>query len=90
LKRRTVVEGLRVSEKLDAEGSIYPRLGDAYEALSWWLAHQPNSGEAIDDLFWVHEQKGDLKANVPALGVVYSFDDDEVHIYSILVRLPSL
>jgi hypothetical protein len=54
-----------------------------------WRINQTRAKQSTI-FFWVHEQKGDLKANVPTLGVVYSFDDDEVHIYSILVRLPSL
>ena len=87
---RTVVEGLRVSSKIDAEGSRYPRLEEAYDALKWWLAHEPNSGDAITDYWWACEQKGDSRANIPTLGALYSFDEDEVYIASILIRLPEL
>jgi hypothetical protein len=90
LRLRTVVEALSVSTRIDAEGSQYRRLEQAYDALKWWLAHAPNSGEALDDVWWVCEQKGDRNANVPTLGAVYSFDDDKVFIAAILVRLPEL
>ncbi len=52
---RTVIEESKVSDKIDAEGSIYPRLEEAYDALKWWLAHEPNSGEPICDYWWVAE-----------------------------------
>jgi len=47
---RTVREELDVSEKIDAEIAIYPRLDDAWEALKWWLARNPESGRILDDL----------------------------------------
>ena len=87
---RTVIEELRVSIKIDAECATYPRLEEAYDALKWWLAHEPSSGEPITDVWWVCEQKGEREINIPTLGALYSFTEDEVYIASILIRLPSL
>ena len=70
MRLRTVIEGLRASDKIDRESSIYPRLEEAYDALKWWLAREPNSGEPINDSWWVCEQKGDLSANIPTLGAI--------------------
>jgi hypothetical protein len=85
---RTVIEAQIVSDIIDSEQTNYPRLGDAFEALKWWLAHVPESGEIIDDFHWLYKQKGDQRKNVPALVVIYTFDDDNVEIEFILVRVP--
>jgi hypothetical protein len=85
---RTVIENWSVSEVIDAEQSIYPRLGDAFEALKWWLARVPDSGEIIDDVNWLYMQNGDARINIPALVVVYTFNSYEVVIKHILVRIP--
>ena len=87
---RTVVEAVHVSEKIDLEIAIYPRLEDAWEALKWWLAHYPESGELIDDFHWMYKQRGNLELKVPALVVIYTFDPNAVEIMSLLVRLPML
>jgi hypothetical protein len=85
---RTVVENWSVTEVIDAEQSIYPRLGEAFEALKWWLSHAADSGEIIDDVNWLYMQDGDERANIPALVVVYTFDSYEVVLKHILVRIP--
>jgi hypothetical protein len=68
--------------------AIHERLEDAFDALKWWLARRPDSGEAQDDRYWLYKQRGDPEANIPALVVLYTFDDDEVVILSALVMLP--
>ena len=85
---RTVIEDGSVSDKIDAEIAIYVRLEDAFDALKWWLARRPDSGEAQGEQHWLYKQKGDPKANIPALAVLYTFDDDEAVILSVLVMLP--
>ncbi|HEV2493249.1 MAG TPA: hypothetical protein VG204_09285 [Terriglobia bacterium] len=85
---RTVIEAEIVSEVIDREQEIYPRLNDAFEALKWWLAHEPESGEIIDDLHWMYKQKGNKQRNIPALVAIYTFDEDTVSIEFILVRVP--
>ena len=87
---RTVIEAVHVSEKIDAEIAIYPRLEDAWDALKWWLAHHPDSGELIDDFHWLYKQRGNLELNVPALVAIYTFNAHEVEIISLLIRLPML
>ncbi len=85
---RTVIEAEIVSETIDSEQPLYPRLNDAFEALKWWLAHDPESGEIIDDINWLYKQKGNGHQNTPALVAIYTFDKDCVWINFILVRIP--
>jgi hypothetical protein len=87
---RTVVEDITVSETIDAEQSIYPRLDEAFEALKWWLARVPESGEIIDDVNWLYMQDGDDRANIPALVVVYTFNAYELRMKHILIRIPRI
>jgi hypothetical protein len=87
---RTVVENLSVTEAIDRETEIYPRLGAGFDALKWWLSRKPDSGEMIDDVNWIYVQDGDERAKVPSLVVVYTFDHYSVTLKHILVRLPSI
>lgn len=87
---RTVIEDQAVSYVVDNEQSIYPRLGEAFDALKWSLAHRPESGILLDDENWIYKQAGDERINVPSLVVVYTFDHVCVTLKFILVRLPKL
>lgn len=87
---RTIIENLSVSEVIDAEQAIYPRLEDAFDALKWWLARVPESGEIIDDVNWLYMQDGDKSIEIPALIVVYTFNSSHVELKHMLVRIPSL
>jgi hypothetical protein len=87
---RTVIESNAVSNVIDAETEIYPRLEDAFEALKWWLAHRPDSGVLLDDENWIYKQAGDERLNVPSLVVIYTFDHAYVELKFVLVRLPNL
>jgi hypothetical protein len=86
----TVVEDLTVSAKIDAETSIYGRLEEAFDALKWWLAREPDSGELLDDYHWLYKQRGNRNLHIPALVALYTFNDYQLEILSILVRLPTL
>ena len=87
---RTVVENPEVSARIDAETAIYPRLEAAFDALKWWLSHEPESGECLDDFHWLWKQSGNRDLKIPALVALYTFTPDEVELISILVRLPTL
>jgi hypothetical protein len=87
---RTVVENWSVTAVIDAEQAIYPRLEEAFDALKWWLARVPESGEIIDDLNWLYMQDGDQRVNIPALIIVYTFNAREVLLKHILIRIPSI
>jgi hypothetical protein len=87
---RTVIEAQSVSAKIYAEVSFYGRLEEAFDALKWWLAHDPESGELIDDYHWLYKQSGNRELRIPALVAIYTFTDDEVEILSILIRIPTL
>lgn len=85
---RTVIEEEEVSWVIDREQSIYPRLQDAFEALKWWLAHKPETGELLDDINWLFKQDGDKEQKIPTLVVIYTFDHNCVTLKYILVRIP--
>jgi hypothetical protein len=87
---RTIIEDTRVSEVIDANEVIYPRLRDAFDALKWSLCRRPEDGELLDDENWLYKQMGDERQNVPSLVVIYTFDHNFVSLKFILVRLPSL
>jgi len=85
---RTVIEEGIVSETIDQAAENFPRLDDAFEALKWWLARKPESGEALDDLNWIYKQAGDVDIGLPALTVIYTFDAKCVKFEFLLVRMP--
>lgn len=87
---RTVIEDHIVSEIIDAEQAIYPRLEQAFDALKWWLSHKPENGVLLDDENWIYKQAGNQSLNIPALVVIYSFDHICVNLKFILVRIPTL
>ena len=87
---RTVIESQNVTHVVYMHTSIYRRMEEAFDALKWWLARVPESGSIIDDYYWIYKQRGNRDLNIPALVVVYTFNADEVEIFSLLVRLPSL
>jgi len=90
LAMRTVIEDEAVSNVIDREQALYPRLTEAFDALKWWLSHNPESGELLDDLNWIYKQKGDRNQTVPALVVIYTFDARYVTLKYVLVRIPSI
>lgn len=87
---RTVIEDLSVSEIIDKEQTVYPRLDDAFRALTWWLAREPESGIILDDLNWIFKQIGNTEMNIPSLTAIYTFDHRYVQIKFVLVRVPDI
>jgi len=85
---RTVIENVSVSLAVDVGQSRYPRLEDAYDALKWDLAHEPEIGEITDDVNWLYVQAGDMQVNIPELVVVYTFDHREVVLKHIRIIAP--
>ncbi|HSY03764.1 MAG TPA: hypothetical protein VK819_16495 [Acidobacteriaceae bacterium] len=75
---RTVVEEQSVSEAVDKARNRYPRLGDVFEGMKWYLARAPERGEALDDVNWVYRQDGDADEDVPDILTIYTFDADRV------------
>jgi hypothetical protein len=90
MSMRTVVEDGEVTAKIAAESSIYPRMYEAFDALVWWLSRNPETGELVDDYYWLYKQRGNRELNIPALVVLYTFDHRTVEIFALLVRLPDL
>ena len=53
-------------------------------------ARNPETGELIDDYHWLYKQRGNRYQNIPALVVLYTFNERCVEILSVLVRIPTL
>ena len=87
---RTVVESIQVSSVVDAHVIQYERLEQAFDALKWFIARNPEAGIPLDDYHWLYKQKGDTLLNIPSLVVIYTFDADYVELIHILIRLPGL
>jgi hypothetical protein len=86
----TVIEDAVVSDAIDRNQAIYPRLSEAFDALKWWLARNPDAGELLDDMNWLYKQQGDRAQNMPALVVLYTFDTRALVLKYILIRIPSV
>jgi hypothetical protein len=87
---RTVVEERSVTEKIYSESNFYPRLEEAYDALTWWLARNAEHGELIDDYYWIYKQRGNRDLKIPALVALYTVDHHDITIHSLLLKLPTL
>jgi hypothetical protein len=82
---REVVEQTVVTATIIAEASIYPRLDEAFNALTWRLARDAESGYLLDEKHWVYKQQGSKKHKVPGLIALYIIDNFQVTILSIEV-----
>ena len=71
---RTVIEEQNVSDTLTWNPPNTFACREAYDALKWWLARCPESGEIIDDLHWLYRQDGDHYNGVPSFIVLYVWD----------------
>jgi hypothetical protein len=87
---RTVVEDICVSDVIDRKQALYPRLNEAFDALKWWLSHNPESGDILDDINWIYKQQGDEAQTIPTLVTIYTFDHRQVRLKFILIRIPSI
>ena len=87
---REIVEEHGVLETLYAERSIYPRLEEAFDALKWRLSRTPEFGYLVDEKYWVYRQEGNLDLKIPALLVLYTFDNVQVIILFLQICVPTV
>jgi hypothetical protein len=87
---RTIIEEAVVSETIDQNTETYPRLEDAFDGLKWFLAHSPESGEILDDFHWIYRNQADHEQNIPAILVIYTFDESKVILRFIALRMPTV
>ena len=64
-RKKKALQG-EVSSTIDSESSIYPRLEEAFDALKWWLAHRPDSGEVLEGSLRLYKQAGNTQQKVPS------------------------
>jgi len=80
---RDIVEEKRFTQDLDNFRKIYARMDEVFYAFSWALAKDPRLGTSLEQApdFWLFEttEAGDT----PAFWVLYSFDQQKVHLHSI-------
>src|SRR5258708_5510362 len=84
---RTIVTEHRVTEIIDAESAIHPRLAEAFDGLEWRLSRTPEAGYRLDDRHYIYRQDGDPKMKYPGLLVLYTFTLDQVHILAVQVQV---
>lgn len=88
---RTVVPENEVTDTIDRECEVYPRLEEAWEALKWELARsaetmgQQNRG---DETLRLYVQADDPLADVPAIWIVYRVGL-EIEILAIKIVAPA-
>jgi hypothetical protein len=87
---RTIVEEPIVSETIDQQTEIYPRLEEAFDGVKWYLARNPEAGEILDDFHWLYRNQADYDQNIPAMLIIYTFDDAKVILRFILLRMPTV
>ena len=83
---RTIVEDVSAQESIDMAVPIYPRLNDLYEGLKWRLARRPaESGVKLsrDSDKYITKTLDWSQYNIPALRVIYSFNENETVIMAI-------
>lgn len=87
---RSVIEEQDVSETADQLSAKFPRFDDAWDALTWLLAREPNQKNAARRAigeppteYMVYIQAGDRIARTPDIWVLYTYTIDVVRIISI-------
>lgn len=88
MRYRTIISARGVTEIIDAESAIHPRLTESFEGLEWRLCRAPETGYQIDDRHYIYRQEGDTRMNYPGLLVLYTFTDDEVYLLAVQVQVP--
>jgi hypothetical protein len=87
---RTVVEEPIVSETIDQHAEVYPRIEEAFDGIKWFLSRSPESGEILDDFYWLYKNQADQEQNIPAILVIYTFDDAKVLLRFIALRMTTV
>jgi len=93
---RTVIEEPEVSEAADKFSADFARFGDAWDALRWLIAREPNQKNAARHVagesgteYMVYVQAGDVLANTPDIWILYTYTVDSVVILGINAVQPA-
>lgn len=85
---RTVVLDERAKREVDRERERAERFSEQWDGIVWKLARAPEAGQRRqlelprEDLVYVYPAND--AAGTPSVGVLYSFDGNEVTVHSIL------
>ena len=75
---RTIREGDAAKRSLDSALERWSRAMDAWEAATWAIAHDPESGEPLTESgkTWAYSFEGARSIDLPSLTLVYEIEDD--------------
>lgn len=81
---REIVESDSAKESRDNAALEYARTEDAWLAISWLVARNPEVGTPIagDNTFRFHKQQGYSSTGQPVVSLFYTYDDTQVTIVS--------
>jgi hypothetical protein len=90
IRGRGIFESPEVTDAITEASKIWPRFNDAYAGLQWLLSREaPNLGvrRVVEgQMYRLYRQAGNDIAKTPDIVVVYTFDDENVHLLDLKVE----
>jgi len=86
---RTVVLEHEAAAQLDAARESYHRAGDAWDALEWFLARDPDKGVSRTvggTTFTLYASASDSIARTPQIVALYSWTDEQIDVFDLRFR----
>ena len=82
---RHIIEDENVSDSIDTGCRVSQRLREAWEALKWLLARNPEIGKGLGlgDRIRIHKQSGSIIPMIPEITVLYEYNDTMVEIRAV-------
>lgn len=88
---RTIVESEGVEQTVNQAIEHQSRAGEVFESAKWFLARTPEKGikfASVGRDFYMIKSPDWTGFNVPAITLIYSFDDNEVTIHAVRYEQP--
>lgn len=85
---REVILSHEAQDVLDRESQLHLRLTEVYRGLEWRLSRNPSSGYQKDAANWIVRLDGNLAAKIPGVVVLYQFNENQVAILAMLIKVP--
>lgn len=85
---RTIREAEDIEPTLRAASEKYPRIEEVWEGWKWRLARGPQAGYKLPGAtptMYLIKSEGSETLQIPALTILYAFDDDHVDIHSVRI-----
>jgi hypothetical protein len=81
---RTIVYEQEADAAVDAGRLQYARVDDVMSGLEWRLSRRPTDGIPRKWGYHIYKQAGFKSLNIPTVTALYTYDDNQVVIYSVL------